>query len=191
MHADRTNHTALTLLGVLLLVVGCGALAASLGGFGDPFAHHALLQNAVGRYVGDHGRWLRPAVGLGCLLVALAALRWLITVLLSTDRASDIRLPGDRRTGATTVEPAALATALSTEIESYRGVKAAKARVLGDGSALRLAVTVAVSHSADLAALRQRIEADALTHARHAMDQPQLPIRLDLTISRDGRDRVI
>lgn len=30
---------------------------------------------------------------------------------------------------------------------------------------------------ADVAALRRRIEVDAVTHSRHALDQPQLPVR--------------
>ena len=45
MHADRTNRTVLTLLGLLLLLTGAAGLVASVGGFGKAFSHTALFDN--------------------------------------------------------------------------------------------------------------------------------------------------
>jgi hypothetical protein len=40
-----------------------------------------------------------------------------------------------------------------------------------------------LEHSSDLAALRRRIETNAVAHARQALDNPDLPVILDLTIT--------
>jgi hypothetical protein len=191
MHADRTNRTALTLLGLLLLVTGTAGLVTSIGGFGKAFSHRTLFDNRVSRWIGDHGHWLWPVAAVLGAILALLALRWLIALLLSGDRAGDLNIKTkDRRLGRTTLRPGALSDALSTEIESYRGVHAAKARVLGDPHRPQLVVTVTAHGGADVAALRHRIEADALAHARQALDSPDLPIQLDLDVSRHTSQRV-
>ncbi|MEP6851041.1 MAG: hypothetical protein ABJA87_00010 [bacterium] len=41
---------------------------------------------------------------------------------------------------------------------------------------------VTAADTADLARLRRRIETEAFTHARTALDNPSLPIRLDLAV---------
>ena len=55
MHADRTNRFALTLFGLLILVIGAAAMAASVGVFGTKFEHHTLFANQVSAYIGQHG----------------------------------------------------------------------------------------------------------------------------------------
>jgi hypothetical protein len=40
-----------------------------------------------------------------------------------------------------------------------------------------------LEESADLPGLRRRIEANAVQHARQALADPELPVRLDLTIT--------
>lgn len=184
MHADRTNRAVLVVFGVLLLAVGIAGLGASVGWFGTSFSHHVLFDNRVSRYVGNHGTWLWPLLAVACVVAILIVLRWLVALLLSTDRAGDVLLPGDRSAGRTMLRPGALASAVRAEIESYRGVEAVKARVLGDPSRPELVITASVAASADLDAVRRRIEAEALTHARQAMASPELPIQLDLDVSR-------
>jgi hypothetical protein len=78
------------------------------------------------------------------------------------------------------VRPAALIGALASEISSYHGVQDAKGRVIGEGSDPELVLIVTTGASADLAVLRRRIEGEAIAHARHALGQPSLPVRLDL-----------
>jgi hypothetical protein len=190
MHADRTNRAALTLFGLLVLLAGAAALTASTGGFGTAYAHRALLANPVGAYVGRHGGWLWPAIAAACLLIAFFALRWIVALLLSTDRARDITITGGSRQGRTTMHPAALTGAVTREIETYHGADTAKARVLGDPDDPALVVTVGASRSADLAALRHRIESEALSHARQAVGQPGLPIQLEIDVSNRDLERV-
>ncbi len=80
--------------------------------------------------------------------------------------------------------------AVTDEIESYRGVSSADARMIGHADDLTLVVTATVEDTADLPALRERIESEALAHARAALDDPELPIQLDLTVATGQSARV-
>ena len=190
MHADRVNRVALLVFGLLVLAVGLGALAMSVGLFGKTYSHHALFANFISRYIGRHGQWLWPAAAALGVIVALLALRWILTLFLSTDRSGDLEMPGQRRTGRTMVKPSALTTAVTTEIQSYRGVASAKARTLGDPAAARLQVDVTMLRGADIAGLTQRIDTEALAHARAAMGRDDLPIRLDITVGSKAVNRL-
>jgi hypothetical protein len=76
-------------------------------------------------------------------------------------------------------------------VASYPGVAAARSRLIGDPYTPTLVITADLEESADLAALRRRIETEAAKHAREALDRPELPVQLDLTITnRRGRRRV-
>jgi len=190
MHADRTNRLALTLFGLLVFLAGVASLAASVGGFGAPFSGHALFANRVSAYIAVHGDWLWPAAAAVCLLIALVALLWIVALLLSTDRAADITITGSNKQGTTIMRPAAVTGAVTREIETYHGVDTAKARVLGDPRDPNLVVTVTAAQSADLRALCDRIESEALSHARQALGKPDLPIQLDLDVSSHVPERV-
>ena len=184
MHADRTNRVALTLFGLLLLIAGAAGMTASLGGFGTTFSSRALFDNRVSTYIGQHGTWLWAAAAFACLLVALAALRWILALLVSTDRAGDITIPGSKELGTTRLQPAALTGALTREIETYHGVQGVKGRIIGHASDPEIVVTVTAGQTADLPALHRRVESEALAHARQALGKAHLPIQLDLEVSR-------
>jgi hypothetical protein len=184
MHADRTNRATLTVFGLLVLLVGAAGLAASLGAFGTGFAHHTLFANRVSDYVGQHGTWVWPAAAGVCLLITLAALRWIVILLISTDRTGDIPIPISTEEGTTVLQPGALTGALTREIGSYHGVEGARSRIIGDASAPQVVIAVTASQSADLHALHRRIETEALAHARQAIDHADLAIQLDLGVSR-------
>ena len=183
MHADRTNRVALIVFGLLVLIAGAAGLTASLGVFGKKFSHRTLFDNRVSTYIGHHS-WLWYAVAAVCLLIAILALRWIVALLVSTDRAGDIPVPVTSREGTTILQPAALTGAVTREISTYRGVDAARGRIIGDPKAPEIVVAVTASPTADLHALHQRIETEALTHARQALGQDDLAIELDLAVSR-------
>jgi hypothetical protein len=180
MHADRTNRVALTLFGLLILAAGGAGMAASTGVFGAGLSRRTMLANPASRYIGHHGGWLWPTIAAACLLLALVCLRWILALLTSTDRTGDLPIPVSTGEGTTILQPAALTDALIREIVAYHGVDAAKGRLIGDGHQPQIVVTVTPEPAADLHALHQRIEAEALAHARQALGQPSLPIQLDL-----------
>src|SRR5487761_999678 len=184
MHADRTNRFALTLFGLLVLLAGAAGLTASLDGFGTPFSARALFANRVSTYIGQHGTWVWAAAAFACLLVTLAALRWILALLVSTDRAGDITVSGSKEQGTTILQPVALTGALTREIETYHGVDTARGRIIGAASDPEIVLTVTATQTADLPALHRRLETEALAHARQALGKTDLPIQLDLHVRR-------
>ena len=106
-------------------------------------------------------------------------------MLISTDRAGDIPIPVEMPDGTTILRPAALIGALTREVGTYHGVDYIRGRIIGDAAAPELVLEVTASQAADLHALHQRIETEAFAHARQALDKEDLPIKLDLDVSRD------
>jgi hypothetical protein len=84
------------------------------------------------------------------------------------------------------LRPTALTGALAGEIETYHGVDAAKGRVIGDARHPQIVVAVTARPTADLPALHRRLQAEALAHARQALGQADLPIQLELDVSRSA-----
>jgi hypothetical protein len=190
MHADRTNRALLALLGLMLLAGGTAGLLAGTEALGDDLDRRHLLDNPVARFIGDNSAWFWPVTALAAAVLALLAMRWLIAVLSPAPRAADIAIGADRSAGRTSLRSGALSDVLATELETYRGVHAARVKVSGTPNDPSLDVTVRATEDADLARLRHRIEAEALTHARHALDTPGLPVRLDLTTTDHRSSRV-
>ena len=189
MHADRTNRSMLLLIAVLLVAAGVAGAITSFGGFGAATQHRTLLDNPVSTFFGQHGDALWAAIAVVALLVVVLALRWLLTLLFSTDRSGDLTFPTGTA-GRTTLSSAALTEAVTGEIESYRGVSAARARLIGDEQDPHLVVTATLENTADFTAVRKKIETGALAHARAALDKPALPTQLDLTVATKRSTRV-
>ena len=183
MHADRTNRFALTLFGLLVLLIGAAGLATYIGAFGHSFSHRTLFANRVSTYIGHHA-WIWYAAAAVCFVIALLALRWILTLVTSTDRSGDIPIPVAMSDGTTVLKPAAVIGALTREVSTYHGVDNTHGRIIGDGAAPELVLEVTARQGADLHALYQRIEAEAFAHARQALDKENLPIKLDLDVSR-------
>jgi hypothetical protein len=190
MHAERTNRVMLTLLALLLLAAGLGAGAASAGLFGTFTEHSSLMANPTGRFFGAQGDWLWPVIAVGGAIMLLLAVRWLAALLFSTDRSGDLDIHPAGLAGHTVLAGGALTDAVTEEIESYRGVDSARARLIGDPDSPALVVTATLEETADLAVLRRHIEREALTHARAALDNPSLPVQLDLTVTTRRATRV-
>ena len=159
-------------------------MLSSVGVFSNAFSKHALFANQVSTYIGKNGAWVWPAVAGVCLLIALAALRWILALLVSTDRAGDITLPGAKDHGTTKLPPAALTGALAGEVGSYHGVDSVTGRIIGNAASPRLVLSVTATSAADLPSLHRRLESEALAHARQALGQHDLPVQLDLDVSR-------
>lgn len=180
MAADRTNRAVLGTTGLLLTGVGAAGLLNGLGAFGRRAAEATLYDNAVGRLFSRNGPWLWLLIAGLLLLLAVLALLWLRSQLLP-DRAGELELDRGPQ-GRTRLSSAALTAGLVGEIESYRGVDGARARLHGDPEEADLAVTVTLQDRADLAQVRSRVESEALVHARQAVGR-DLPVRLDVEVT--------
>jgi hypothetical protein len=183
MHADRVNRVALIVFGLVVLAAGTAGMISSVGGFGQSFSRRFLFDNAVSAYIGHH-EWVWYAAAGLCLIIILAALLWIAILLVSTDRTDDIPIPVASHEGTTILLPAALTGALTREIGAYHGVEAVRGRIIGDVEDPEIVLAVTASQTADLHALHQRIETEALAHAREAIGKADLAIQLDLAVSR-------
>ena len=190
MHADRTNRFVLTLLGFVAFAAGVGGILAAAGVYGHRFQHRYLTDNSFSRYVGRHGVWLWPAIAAVTLLLLLLILRWLLRLLFSTDRTHAVAITAansNARQGAaggrTTMTATALTQAVTREIENYHGVTAAKGRIIGNAADPTLVLEVTASRHADLRQLLERIDGEAINHARSALGKPGLPVKLDIAVT--------
>jgi hypothetical protein len=172
---NGVNRTVLGLLGLVLLAAGGLGLALSFGAFGD--SGQPLLPQGMRDYAQDQS-WFWWAVAAACLVVALLGLRWLFAQL-ATDRVGRIDLTTDDRDGLTTVHGSALTDAVEAEAENLRGVVGASAHLL-DRRGRRLTLTVDLAEYADIAEVRDSLEDRVVAHARQAVDDPALPVDVEL-----------
>lgn len=187
--ADRGNRAALTLIGLLLAAAGGLGLALSYGAFGLGRAKRPVLTSAERDFVHRNSGWFWIVVAVVSILLAVAALRWLLRQV-GTDRVGDLPLETDPSQGETTLHAGALTSAVSEEIEGYRGVRHAAARLLRDSRNPDLVLSVAVNERADLATLRRRIEEHAVANVRRAAGRESMPVRLQLRLEPTARQRV-
>ena len=178
---NGVNRTLLGLLGLLLLAAGALGLAVSFGAFGDP--NSPVLPQAVRDYAADQS-WFWWAVAAACLVLALLGLRWLLAQL-QTDRVGRLDLTTDDRDGLTTVHASALTDAVEAEAQDLRGVSGASAHLLDRGGR-RLTLSVDLAQYADIAEIRHTLEDRVVAHARQAIDDPELPVDIEL---RPGKAR--
>ena len=174
---DTANRVVLVLLGVLLVAAGGLGLAVSLGAFGDRRATDPVLTEEVRTFPAEEP-WFWWAVAGIALLTALLAAVWLVAQLRN-HRVSRLDQTTDARAGSTSLHAGALTEAVEDEVEGIAGVTSASAR-LYDQPRLGLALTVSMIDTADLDALRTRLENDVVTHLRDAVSDPNFPVDIEL-----------
>ncbi len=185
----RLDRFLLLLLGLVLTAGGVLILLVGFGVFGNRLRTKTVFDNVISDAIGRNGQWLWPVIALVVLLLGYLALRWLIAQLRPTG-VRQLQLEPRSATGHTHLAGAAVTDAVTREVSSYRGVAGASARLVGDELDPELRLRVQLDSRADIAALRRRIETDAIAHARHAMDNAQLPVRLDLVVTTKKAARV-
>lgn len=190
VYAQRASRVILTVVGLLILAAGVAGLLAGAGVLGSGIANRNLLANPVARYIGRHDAWVWPLAAAVAFVVACAALWWLLAMLFASGHLDEVRIAAPGETGRTRLSADALTDAVDDEIEGYPGVRGSHSRLLGDEHRPRLSVRVQADRDTNLGALCQRLEAGALAHARSALSSPDLPIRLDIEVSRHAPSRV-
>lgn len=179
---DRANRAVLLLLGLLLVGGGGLGLARGFYAFSNSAAHEPLITQAERSFVHRNAGWFWLVVAVGSLVIALLALRWVIAQL-STQRVGTLRLEPDRSAGDTTLQSRALTDAVTDELEGYRGVRGASARLIGVPEEPDLLLTVDLDGRADFGEVRRRVEHEAIPHLRQAVGLERLPIRLRLRVA--------
>ena len=177
----RVNRIALALVGLVLAVAGVLAVLAGLGVLGRTVADGPVLPPEASRLAAGTA-WFWPAVAAGGVVLAGVALRWLL-VQLRSSHIGDIDVESDRRRGETVLSAAAVTDAVDAEIESYLGVDSARSVLREHDGGTLLLVTVRLDGRVGVDEIRDAVETRAVAHARQALDEPDLPARVELTIS--------
>jgi hypothetical protein len=107
---------------------------------------------------------------VAALLLALFAVLPGLRAELVPDRTGTVDLTRHSGRGVTKVRSAGATGALAADIETYRGVLGASARLLGDPAAPEVDLRVDVADDCDLPALRRRIDEHALARFRQALE---------------------
>ncbi|MEU2613889.1 hypothetical protein ABZ570_20230 [Micromonospora sp. NPDC007271] len=186
MRGDRTHRILITVLALILLAAGIAILLAGADAFGRGFSRRHLVDNPPAHFIGAHGGWFWPVAALAAAILALLGLRWLSTVVSIEPGQRRINVSPDGSTERTVLDAGALTTAVRAEVADCPGVDDVDTRLWGSPNAPRLALSVTAAPDADIAALRERLEALALPRIRYALGKPDLPVTLDLTY-RSGR----
>lgn len=182
----RVNRIALGLTGLLLFAGGGAGLAAGFGVFGSTVRHRTVF-GGLADFADDHS-WVRVLAGVAGLVAAGLGLLWLL-VQGRSNRLGELDLsdrPGEAGTdveGRTTVAARAVTDAVRAEITGYPGVRDASARLVTERGSSTLLVFTALDGRAGMNEVRARIQTGAVRHAREALEDPELPARLELRMA--------
>ena len=183
---DGVNRVVLLILALLLLAAGVLALLVGFNLF-LLAPDSAVLPGSATSWVSQQPWfwWVAAAVGL---VIALLALRWLVAQL-TTDGVGSLDLThGSGQGGRVTVRSSGVTEAVEDDAESVLGVERASARMAGH-DAHRLELTVTLSSDADIPRVRRELEDRTVAHVRQALDDPSLPVQLELRPSAHAVNR--
>ncbi len=185
---NRLNRVLLTVIGVILLLAGVGAVLLSTGVFGSERAHRAVVDHVTTQTVYRDAGWLWPVVGAVGFVLGILALYWLV-VQLRVERITSITMER-AQAGDCVVAGSALTDAVREDTEAVRGVDRARARLTRDETDPELVLTVWLREAADLAEVRQKLDDDVIAHARRALARDSLTTWLRVEVDAAERQRV-
>jgi hypothetical protein len=157
-------------LGLGLAAAGAYGLLRGAGVFGHRVASEPLLLDSWRRFVTDNAAWLWPAAAVAALLLAVLAVLPGLRAELVPDRTGMVDLTRHSDRGLTEVRAVGAAKALANDVETYRGVLSASARLRGAPSAPAVDLRVDVADDCDLPSLRRHIDEHALARFRQALE---------------------
>jgi hypothetical protein len=168
-----------TVVALVLVAAGAVGLARSYGifGFSDEAMDDPVLLRQVRDWVADNDWWFWWAALAVALVLAYLGWRWLRVQLLPTPSMRQLTVVATDA-GRTTLPSAALADAVTTQIEGDDEVTGARVRLVGSEREPELDVRASVADGADLTGVRARVESDAVGAARQALERPELTARV-------------
>jgi hypothetical protein len=181
---NATNRTVLVLIGLVLVAVGVGGLLLSLNLIGGDTGPRPVIPDSVAGFATGTS-WLPWAAAAAAVVVALLGLWWLLTQF-RVDWPTQLDLTGDRPDGTTTLAAGALTDAVEDDAASIRGVTGASASLRSQPTR-RLDLTVDLAAFADLGEVRRQLEQQTANRTRQLIDQPNLPIWIEVRPTRRQR----
>jgi hypothetical protein len=179
---DSVNRFLLFLLGLAALAGGVVILLLSVRVFGDKQADQPVLRQATRDFADRNAGWFWAVVAIVAGVLALLALRWLLSQA-SSARVGALNLEPNRSQGHTRLSSGAVSDAVEDEVERIRGVTRASVRVLGKPNNPLLRLDVKVGEDGDLGYIRSRIEQETVPRARQALSLRSLPVWVRLAVA--------
>ena len=187
----RLNRSLTAVVGLLLLAAAALGAAANLGRL--PGLDSAAPTLTVPATVPDWWTWFAAVVGV---VIALAALRWLLAQTRRRPGAATWDLPSDAGSepggvaGRTRMVSSAATEPLIDDLTAHPTIRDASARLTGDVARPRLDLEITVDEHADLSAVRAHLDRYALPRLRTALDAPALATHLLLRAGTTTAQRV-
>jgi len=172
--ATGLDRLAVLLVGLVLIVVGAGAILWQLATFSQ--APKSLT--APGLVHAGTQSWWPWAVGIGGAVLVLLSLRWL-GAHVPGRKVHDAKLAGSDATGKLTVDLSALAAAAAEALAEAPGVRSATGKAVTDRGRRTLELIVTMEPTADLAAVTaaaDKVGADL----NQALAEPAIATRVHL-----------
>lgn len=189
----RGNRVGLIIVALLLALAGAAIITVHLGVFGKTAAQTKLYPQPAARWVTGHD-WIFWIAAVLAVIVALIALRWLV-VQLRTDRVHRLVMDTEQNTdpgsGRTSLAAGAITAVITGDAEAITGVRNANASLSGPRDAPELWLKVTVDDNADTGAIRTLLLDNVLADARTALEMPQMPTYLTLTVSSRSTSRQV
>ena len=176
--AGVVNRVVLAALGLLLLAAGGLGIARGVGAFGEKRESSPLFPERVYTFPVDRPWFWWAVIGV-LLLIALLALAWLLSQLKVNRPATRLDQTTDARDGYTTLHAGALTKAVEEDALGIPGVAKASANV-HDRKRQELSLSVDLAASADIDAVRARLESEVVARLREAVSNPDFPVHIEL-----------
>ncbi len=181
----RLNRSLLAVTGLLLLAGAATLLSIGCGLLPTLNPHTSLLPTRL--VLPGWAAWVAAVLAV---LVGLACLRWMAAQTLRRPKTGTWTLTSDPTHGTTRMTADTAAAPLTAEIETYPGVHTSSAHLTGPRTQPVLHLVIATEERADIAALRDRIDTEALPRLRQALDLEHLNADLLLRLNHTRRSRI-
>ena len=178
------NRVLLSLTGLVLVAAGAFAVLTNLGVL-------SFVDRSGSRVAGT-GRpatWVWYVVAAAGVVVALLALRWLLSQVTPAVRSQTWQV-SDEPDGRTELSSDDAAAPFVADVSAFPGVHSARAALSGPLSAPRLAVMVGIEQDASVDDVRSHIGEYALPRLRQALDLDELPAAVEFRFTAKAGTRV-
>jgi hypothetical protein len=189
----RGNRIGLAISGLLLLAGGLALAAGYRGLYGTASRNSPLYPDAARTFIRENHGWLWPAAAAGAIVIGLVFLRWLLLqartdrlrrIIIDTDDGAASQALTDTGAGRTDMPAAVITDTVEDDTTTARGVRRATAALSGYPDAPQLWLAVTTDADADLGRVCRHITGKVIPAARTAIETPDMPTYLRLTVSR-------